>query len=198
MKCKFFIGWSLGDAAARASGITYNGEDPITKKPRFDRFFSMDIMGVETSIFSSAVTEAWNHHVHVWLKRSIFFRMNRKINKDLALYITYVFSAFWHGFYPIYFCFFVTFAIVTENHKDFYILSTKYKILRSLPCLVLFLYFIFFITCNSAFTYIVIAYIGMAFDMLLFRYIKQFVSGIYWVLIVHLAFFLIFKFTSTF
>jgi len=128
----------MAEAALCASGQTYNGviEDPKTHEmvPQFDRFYAIDVLGVEFSIFSSSVTESWNHNAHMWLKRYVYFRMNRVINRDVALYATYVISAFWHGFYPFYFAAFVFYGVVTENHKDIHKLFTKYKFLRNPLC----------------------------------------------------------------
>ena len=136
----------MADAASCASGQMYNGVDPVTKQHRFDRFYAIDKMGVEFSIFSAAVTESWNVNAHMWLKRYIFFRLtpvltriapqygiNPKFVRDIALYLTYVLSAFWHGFYPIYFAAFVFYAVVTENFKEIYKMYVKYNFMRSLP-----------------------------------------------------------------
>ena len=131
LKSKYFVGWSMGDAAVIASGQAYNGLDKETKEPRFDRFYAIDICAVEFSVFSSAVTEGWNHCAHMWLKRYVYFRTNKLINRETALYLTYVISAFWHGFYPLYFAVFVLYAIITENHKDIHQMCLKYPVLRS-------------------------------------------------------------------
>ena len=47
------------------------------------------------------------------------------------------------------------------------------------------------------FTYLGICYLGMLFDMLLFRHVKHFVAGLPYLVILHLAFFLLTKFTSS-
>ena len=144
VRAKYYVGWTMAQAAVCASGQSYNGEieDPKTheKVHLFDRFFGIDALGVETSVFSSAVTEGWNHNAHMWLKRCIYFRMNRIINRDLALYLTYVISAFWHGFYPFYFAVFILYAVTTENHKDIHKLFTKHKFLRNPLCYFIVLY----------------------------------------------------------
>jgi lysophospholipid acyltransferase len=138
MKSRYYIGWTMSDAASCASGQMYNGQDVVTKEEKFDRYSAINKMGVESSVFSSAVTEFWNLNAHVWLKRYVYFRMNRKMNREVALYLTYVLSAFWHGFYPIYFAAFIFYAIVTENYKEIYKLYFKYSFLRSPPFVILF------------------------------------------------------------
>jgi len=129
-KSTYYIGWSMAEAAIAASGQSYNGIDEKTKEPKFDRFYVIDILSVEFNVFSHSVTEAWNHSTHIWLKRYIYFRMNRVINRETAIYTTYIVSAFWHGFYPAYFHGFILYAITTENHKAIYQFFTQYDSLK--------------------------------------------------------------------
>ena len=46
-------------------------------------------------------------------------------------------------------------------------------------------------------TYLGICYLGMLFDMLLFRYVKHFVAGLPYLVVLHVGFFLLTKLTST-
>jgi len=177
----------MADAAITASGQVYNGHAK-DGTPKFDRIYAVDLSGVELSVFGSSVTESWNHGAHVWLKHCIYFRMNRLINRDVALYLTYVVSAFWHGFYPMYFVAFILYAVYTEAHKEIHILCCKYKFLRN-PLILIFIY----ITTNLG-----TDYLGMLFDILLFRHIKKFVAGLYWIPIFSLIALLTCKFTSIF
>ncbi len=137
-KFKYYVGWTMAEAAICASGQAYNKRDEKTGEEKFDRFYAIDIMMVEFSVFSSAVTEGWNHNGHMWLKRYIYFRMNRLINRDVAVYTTYVVSAFWHGFYPYYFAVFILYGIVTENFKVIHRLCNTYAFMRS-PAVLIFL-----------------------------------------------------------
>lgn len=125
--------WTLADTGIIASGLAYNGVDPVTKEPKFDRIYGIDITGCEFSIFSHSWNECWNHGGHMWLKRYIYFRLNKAINREMALYGTYIISALWHGFYPMYFAAFLMYAVITENFKDIYKLYAKYPLMRTLP-----------------------------------------------------------------
>ena len=172
----------MADAAIIASGQAYTGKGD---KDNFDKFYAIDLQGVELSVFGVAVTESWNHFAHIWLKRYIYFRLNRLINRDLALYLTYMVSAFWHGFYPMYFLAFILYAIFTENHKELHKLCCRYKFMRS-PFVLGFIY----ILANLG-----LGYLGMMFTILLFRHVKYFVRGLYWIPAIHIILFLLFKLT---
>ena len=138
IRAKYYVGWVMAEASLRASGQSYEGQDNSVSLPRFDRFYGIDELGVEFSIFANVENECWNHSANMWLKRYIYFRINRVMNKDVAIYVTYMISAFWHGFYPMYFLAFFFYAAISENFKDIYRLCTKFPIMRSLPCLIFF------------------------------------------------------------
>ena len=123
----------MAEAAVCASGQSYNGMDKSGKFHLFNKYYSMVPLGVEFSIFSSILTECWNHNANMWLKRYIYFRCNRLIGRSIAFHITFLASALWHGFYPTYFASFILYGIATENHDSIYKLCAKYKILRTVP-----------------------------------------------------------------
>lgn len=173
----------MAEAACIASGQSYGGEEKGVAK--FDKFYSIAPKTVELGVFTAGVTEAWNHNAHMWLKRYVYFRMNRKINRELALYLTYMISAFWHGFYPMYFFAFFLYSIFTEASKEIYSLCCKYSFMRSPPMLIL----IFF------FTQIGVDYLGMLFDLLLFERVKLFMNQLYWIPLANVALLLGLKLT---
>lgn len=133
VRLKYYVGWTMAEAGIISSGQGYNGIDPKTKEPNFDRIYGIDILGVEFSVFAPALAENWNHGGHLWLKRYVFFRTNRILNPELALYLTFVVSAFWHGYYPMYLLAFLFYAITIEAHKELYKAYFKYSILRTFP-----------------------------------------------------------------
>jgi hypothetical protein len=72
--------------------------------------------------------------VHLWLKYSVFLRLKnldkrnivRKINPEL---ITFMVSAFWHGFYPNYY---IAFFFAFEMEQISGLISTKTKLFEIL------------------------------------------------------------------
>lgn len=47
-KFLYYTPWCLTDSAMIASGISYNGVDPKTKSPLFDKVISVFVIGIET------------------------------------------------------------------------------------------------------------------------------------------------------
>ena len=97
---------------------------PTLGQPRFDRIYLIDICTVELSVFGRPIVQAWNHNVHVWLKKQVHLRIkDHKLLGPLCMYVTFLFSAFWHGFYPIYYGAFLFYSVGTQNcnlvHKVF-------------------------------------------------------------------------------
>jgi hypothetical protein len=48
-------------------------------------------------------TEYWNSSFQVWLKDVVYFRLSQQVNPNLALFGTFIISAFWHGLYLTYY-----------------------------------------------------------------------------------------------
>jgi hypothetical protein len=185
IRSKYYVGWILGEAAVIGSGQAYNGYNEDTKEHKFDRFYSIRIHYIEFGVFMPVVTENWNHSTTVWLKRYIYFRMNRLINRELALYLTYTVSAFWHGFYPSYLGVFIFYALYTETHKELYKICCKYPKLGS-PVVLIFVYIL---------TFLGGAHIGTSFTLLLLTNIKHFLHAIYWIPLFYIALFIFLKVT---
>lgn len=74
--------------------------------------------------------ELWNQSVQIWLKKCVYLRIynNNPKMANLALYATFIISAFWHGFYLAYYIAFLQFAIV--NSVTRYIFKAQYKFER--------------------------------------------------------------------
>ena len=62
----------------------------------------MDILGFEFSQSIRAASRAWNKGTQNWLERYVYTRTGN------SLMATYFISAFWHGFYPGYYLFFMS------------------------------------------------------------------------------------------
>ena len=171
----------MAESATIASGQAYNGKQ--NGEHKFDRFYAIEVKAVELGVFAVWVAEGWNHNGHMWLKRYIYFRMNRIINRDAALYLTYIVSAFWHGFYPMYFFSFILYALFTEAHKELYAYCCRHSFMRFPPILV-FIYILSYLGTN---------YLGMLFDLLLYKDVKTFMSGIYWIPLLNITLLIVLK-----
>jgi lysophospholipid acyltransferase len=96
---------------------TISGEKTIEHK--FDKIENVVIRKIEFDTNPKVRIQYWNRTVHLWLKYTIFLRVlnveRYKNNKQMASLITFMVSAFWHGFYPIYYLFFFLFYILEQT-----------------------------------------------------------------------------------
>lgn len=119
---QYYTAWCITDGSIIASGLGYNGEDPKTKKPLFDRIYSINIADVELGLSPNLMIQSWNHMIHIWLKHYVYNRTlvpgkRPGLRNSMAVFIV---SAFWHGFYPFYYVMFFFCAFFTELAKDVY------------------------------------------------------------------------------
>ncbi len=95
-------------------GIGYNGIDKTTGQHRWDRIENINVSAYETSQSLRTSSQNWNKTTNLWLRRYVYDRAPASI----SLYFTYLVSAFWHGFYPGYYMFFLCVAAATMVHRQ--------------------------------------------------------------------------------
>ena len=120
-RSKYYIAWALTYSSLIFSGMAF-GKTVIK-----DREFPNVEKGSYGSIIYNEFGEDpklkmvyWNHSIHIWLKYNVFTRVlgskgRFKNNKVMASFITHIFSAVWHGFYPSYIISFFTFYIFEQD-----------------------------------------------------------------------------------
>lgn len=113
-RLKYYFGWKIAEGSACMSGLGYNGPDKNTGAPRWDRVENISISAYETSQSLRSSSMNWNKTTNLWLRRYVYDRAPPGVN----LYFTYLISAFWHGFYPGYYIFFMSIAICTSVHRS--------------------------------------------------------------------------------
>jgi lysophospholipid acyltransferase len=166
LRSKYYIGWKISQAAVIFCGLGYDvktnekGESVAT----FDRIENINITKFELEINPLNRIKYWNRTVHLWLKYHVFMRLvnvERKLfmnNKPLASLITFMVSAFWHGFYPGYFVFFLQYYLIDQVSKylegkhDLFNKMEKLSIVPKNLC--------------RLFTCFVINYFGLCFSLL--------------------------------
>jgi lysophospholipid acyltransferase len=118
---KYYSIWKLTQASAVSCGLGYNGTVKTESGGaihKFDKIEGCVIRKVEWDVSPKIRIQYWNRTVHLWLKYFVFMRMiniNHKAfknNKTAATLVTFMVSAFWHGFYPVYYLFFFQFFLL--------------------------------------------------------------------------------------
>jgi len=64
------------------------------------------------------MANCWNHTVHNWLKNHVQERI--EVKGTAKTVIVMMVSAFWHGFYPMYYISFLLTGMFVELSKDVY------------------------------------------------------------------------------
>lgn len=114
VRFKYYFGWKIAEGAACMGGIGYNGTDKTTGAHKWDRVENISVISYETSQSLRNSSQCWNKTTNLWLRRYVYDRAPASVN----LYFTYLVSAFWHGFYPGYYMFFLSVAAATMVHRQ--------------------------------------------------------------------------------
>ncbi|KAK5997394.1 putative Xaa-Pro aminopeptidase P [Cladobotryum mycophilum] len=118
---KYYGVWSLTEGSCILAGLGYNGVDPITGKVSWNRLQNIDPWGVETAQNPRGYLAGWNMNTNNWLRNYIYLRVTPRGKKPgfRASLMTFVTSAFWHGFYPGYYLAFVLASLIQTSAKNF-------------------------------------------------------------------------------
>lgn len=181
---KYYFAWYLGEAGCVATGLALSGvsgdDDKSPHHYEWDRVSNVHALNVELATSMPQITNNWNIGINNWLKHYIYFRVDppRYITriipaKSCANIITKLTAAFWHGFYPAYYLFFVGAFVVNEmddamraniypriQHRRLYVYI--YNVIA---------WFLIFFSMNS---------LGMAFMLLKASWSIEFWSSLYW------------------
>jgi len=109
IRFKYYFGFKIAEGAAMMGGLGHSDSN-IEK---WDGMTNMNILQFELSQSYRDSSISWKIKTSLWLRRLVYDRLPPKIN----LYTVYFLSAFWHGFYPGYYMFFLTIGILTGVHR---------------------------------------------------------------------------------
>lgn len=125
-KAKYYGGWKMAQSGIVLCGLGYNPVEKSTDNKqiqlihKFDRVENVVIRDIEIPSNPKKRIQYWNRTVHLWLKYNLFLRLLNverkpfKNNRGIASLITFMVSAFWHGFYPVYYVFFFVFYVIEQ------------------------------------------------------------------------------------
>jgi hypothetical protein len=105
---KYYFGWKNAEGANNIWYAGFDGFDETTGKALgWDTCSNMDILGFEFAPDIQQLTRTWNKKTSIWLNRYVYSRTGG------SLLAVYALNAFWHGFYPGYYLFFLQVPILT-------------------------------------------------------------------------------------
>jgi len=178
---KYYLVWKLTTSANVFNGLAYNPNSKVneegetTIEHNFDKFNAVYILKILFNPNPKQKIEGWNHQVHIWLKYHVMLRfvnVSSKFIKNNRILFTYMVSSIWHGFYPVYYWFFLDFYFVDqissmlEKDKFFERLEHSSYILQ------IICNFIGLHACN---------YLGVTFALLTFENVLNYYKNMYFI-----------------
>ena len=119
VRCKYYVGWQLTQSLIMYCGLNYytvKNKDGVIEH-KFDKILSCSIWDIEFNVSTKTRIQYWNRTVHMWLKYHVFLRLiggKKKLSHSLSSLITFMISAIWHGFYPVYYLFFFAYYMIEQ------------------------------------------------------------------------------------
>lgn len=111
MRGKYYFAWKNAEGANNIWHAGFEGYDDKGKALGWGNASNMDIFEFETAPSVKIFSAAWNKKTAHWLSHYVYMRTGG------SLTATYGMSAFWHGFYPGYYMFFLSIPIVTACER---------------------------------------------------------------------------------
>eukprot|EP01119_Soliformovum_irregulare_P014804 TRINITY_DN4084_c0_g1_i1.p1 TRINITY_DN4084_c0_g1~~TRINITY_DN4084_c0_g1_i1.p1 ORF type:complete len:469 (+),score=87.47 TRINITY_DN4084_c0_g1_i1:31-1407(+) len=175
---KYYFAFSMGEIACNICGISYNGKDK-NGNYLWDKILMMRLWEFKTTQNAKGLVAHWNVPTSIWLRQSIFMRIIKLVNnRSMAVFGTFFASAFWHGFYPGYYTFFISGALF-EVCADKLKLNLRHYVVdeqgNSKPIKPVYDFLGWFLT------YCTITYMTISFRLLAFTYAIAAWRSIYFV-----------------
>jgi len=118
-RLRYYFAWYLSECGFIACGMGYNGLSK-SGSALWNAGTNARPITCELGMNMREITGEWNACISDWLKNYVYLRVVPEGKKPQLSHsiITYMVSAFWHGFYPGYYVFFVLCAFQTEFGKE--------------------------------------------------------------------------------
>mmetsp|Transcript_16863 Transcript_16863/g.24749 ORF Transcript_16863/g.24749 Transcript_16863/m.24749 type:complete len:502 (-) Transcript_16863:501-2006(-) len=111
VRMKYYFAWKNAEGAQNIWYAGFEGFDEQGNAKGWDVSNNVDIIEFETAPNVKTLSASWNKKTANWLGRYVYMRTNG------SLAATYGLSAFWHGFYPGYYLFFLSVPILTACER---------------------------------------------------------------------------------
>lgn len=107
IRMKYYFAWKNAEGASNIWYAGFEGFDENGNPKGWENSNNVDIIEFETAPNVKTLSAAWNKKTANWLGRYVYMRTGG------SLVATYGLSAFWHGFYPGYYMFFLSVPLLT-------------------------------------------------------------------------------------
>jgi hypothetical protein len=104
---KYYFGWKNAEGAQNIWYAGFDGWDEKGESKGWETSSNVDIINFELAPDVQQMSKNWNKKTSFWLTRYVYIRTGG------SLLAVYSLSAFWHGFYPGYYMFFLSVPLPT-------------------------------------------------------------------------------------
>lgn len=104
---RYYFAWKCAEGANNLWYAGFEGFDDDGNVKGWENCSNMNILGFETAPNLQMLSKEWNKKTSLWLTRYVYIRTGG------SLLAVYSLSAFWHGFYPGYYLFFLSVPLLT-------------------------------------------------------------------------------------
>lgn len=119
-RSKYYFAWLVAEGSYVIIGLGFRMAPSM--KPLWDRLENVNPFRIESNTDFKLLISQWNQCTNQWLHTYVYQRFRNYYGKETssarASVITYLVSAFWHGFYPGYYLSFVTAAMMTITSRS--------------------------------------------------------------------------------
>ncbi|KAJ2779003.1 Lysophospholipid acyltransferase [Coemansia interrupta] len=103
-RAAYYTAWKMSEGACALAGLGYDGIDE-KGEIRWTDISNVHIMSVEFGSSIKELIDSWNVGTNTWLRHHVYLRIAApgKGSSFKATVLTFLVSAWWHGFYPGYY-----------------------------------------------------------------------------------------------
>ncbi|PVU95128.1 hypothetical protein BB561_002022 [Smittium simulii] len=114
----YYIAWKMSEGACMVTGLGFSGFNKEGKYT-FHSISNVEIIKVEFATYHRQVMSCWNIGTNNWLRQYVYLRVmpESKTSSSTATLITFIVSAWWHGFYPGYYLAFITATFISNTSR---------------------------------------------------------------------------------
>jgi len=166
-RCKYYFGWKNAEGAQNIWYQGFEGYDDKGNEIGWETSNNIDIVPFETAQDTSNMSRSWNKKTSAWLSRYVYMRTGGSLGA------VYIMSAFWHGFYPGYYIFFLSMPLATfcdrmAKKKISHYFSSENLSLYGIACS---------LATNVSVNYMIVSFTMLAYEWSIAAYTSYYFYG---------------------
>ncbi|KAJ1730501.1 Lysophospholipid acyltransferase [Coemansia biformis] len=119
-RAAFYTAWKMSEGACILAGLGFDGFDAEGNAQWMD-IANIHVRGVELGTSLREMVDSWNIGTNVWLRHHVYLRVSpprpagsARTSSTRVTLLTFLVSAWWHGFYPGYYLTFMMGALASS------------------------------------------------------------------------------------